>query len=112
MSDTEPNEEPEARRMAVVNDEGVVVNVVLVGDDDYDPGEGLRLVEDTDSTAGPGDIYDGKTFTRLEPEPVEPTRADELAAKIADGTATPEDRDEALVIAMGVTLPTIEPDEA
>lgn len=84
----------EPRRFAVVDDAGLVDNVILYDpDDEYDPGDGLALVElADDSRVGVGDVIDHKTGDVLEaaePAPVErgervQLAVDALVAKLVE----------------------------
>lgn len=67
------------KRVAVVRD-GVVVNVIVI-DDAADPS--AFGVEDRDEAVGPGDRWDGSSFTRSTPEAPE-TTLDELIRKVGD----------------------------
>ena len=55
-------------RWAVIRN-GVVENVIeWDGGDGWEPPEGAKLVEDAMGVAGPGDLHDGKDFTRVKAE--------------------------------------------
>lgn len=71
-------------RAAVIDETGTAVNVVLVDDpSDYDPGEGLGLLEvDDDSPVAPGWRHDDGTWT--EPDPTTPTATPPLPVSLAD----------------------------
>lgn len=68
------------KRVAVVQD-GVVTNVIII-DDAADPS--AFGVEDKDATVGPGDRWDGSSFTRSTPEAPPETTLDELIRKVGD----------------------------
>lgn len=76
----EPQIVSEGTRHAVVDAEGLVVNVIIAPPD-FDPGDGLTLLPlDEDSPAGPGDTIKRGKLTRAEPAPPEPTLEDRIAA--------------------------------
>lgn len=50
------------KRYAVINQENIVINVISwCGQTNYNPGEGLTLIQS--DTAGRGYIWDGTSFT-------------------------------------------------
>lgn len=91
---------PDPKRAAVVQG-GVVVNVIKVADDSFDPGEGLALVllEDA-SPISIGWHWDGKAFTPPPPlaapaRPADPRRDALLAAGMAEAQV------DAILVALG-----------
>ena len=76
-------------RHALIDDAGNVVNVIeLIPGTKWTPPKGHRVVQDDDCQIG--DSYDGTNFTRINmiPEPIveeprQPTKLDELEARIA-----------------------------
>lgn len=88
-------------RYAVVAD-GVVVNVALWdGTTEWTPA-GELVALPADSTVGPGDLYDGKTFTPTVPPVPEPDELDKLAAQVAALT-------QAVASIPGVIIPPVDP---
>lgn len=76
-------------RMLVLDDQELVVNVVEVDDDTWQPGVGLILhpapVGDDAPPVGPGWRLDGDTLVPpLEPEPQEPDPGPTLEERIAE----------------------------
>jgi len=68
--------------MAIVNQDGFVENVVIIGDDsDWPTPDGCYLV-DAETSGSPGDTWDGKTFIRPDRKDPEPTELDLLKAEI------------------------------
>ena len=67
-------------RKALIDKDGLVVNVILA-DDDFRPPEGLTM-RDADR-AGPGWMWDGKEFHPPEPAPEPEPTARELAIQEA-----------------------------
>ena len=69
-----------SNRKALIDERGVVVNVILAGDD-FKPPDGLTM-RDADR-AGPGWTWDGKEFHPPEPEPDPESTERELAIQEA-----------------------------
>lgn len=80
MADIEPLIVTEGTRQAVVDDEGLVVNVIIAPDD-FDPGDGCTLVPvPGDSPAEPGDRFVAGSLTKTERPPRPPTLEERVAA--------------------------------
>ena len=77
-------------RYALVNEQGEIENVAdWDGDTPWPLGDAAGLLPD-DVAGGPGDHYDGKTFSRFEPA------VDDVAAAAAEAVAEAQGIDSAL----------------